>query len=170
MRLRKCALNVQLLTKLSHVTRGATLIIGTLNPRISRPPHNVWHKQQTLRWMNVKSAHPPAPSRLRGRGQAGERLLFAMSRHECLSSTVSAPVSQWTFILFGGEQVLRSGAKSQRIAVWRLLYHLQHSGQYLSRLQTDWLTHDVASVSYFDSGIPLMAILAKRAERSTARA
>ncbi len=51
-----------------------------------------------------------------------------------------------TPFLWGEEQVLRSRAKSQWIAVWWLLYHLQHPGRYLSRLQTDWLTHDIASV------------------------
>lgn len=51
-----------------------------------------------------------------------------------------------TSFLSRGRQVLRSRAKSQWIAVWWLLYHLQHPGRYLSRLQTDWLTHNAASV------------------------
>lgn len=33
--------------------------------------------------------------------------------------------------------ILQSGAESQRIAVWWLLYRVQHPGRYLSRLQTD---------------------------------
>lgn len=51
------------------------------------------------------------------------------------------------FPLMGKTKVLRSRAKSQWIAVWWLLYQVQHPGRYLSRLQTDWVTHDIASVS-----------------------
>lgn len=79
-------------------------------------------------------------------------------------------VCRRAYILLGGAQVLRSGVESQRIAVWRLLYRLQHPGQYLSRLQTDWLTHDVVCVSSYDSGIPIMAISVMMVESSAARA
>ena len=112
----------------------------------------------------MKSAHPHTPfapsHEMGGDAQASAFVLLhiALTEHSGRSRSLGVP------------QVLWSGAKSQRIAVWRLLYRLQHSGQYSSRLQTDWLTHDVASVSMFDSGIPRMAIIAIRAERSAARA
>ena len=68
-----------------------------------------------------------------------------------------------------GELVLRSRAKSQWIAVWWLLYHLQHPGRYLSRLQTDWLTHDVASVMrVLTQGSQPRRYLVVEAEKSSA--
>ena len=154
-----------------HVSPWGYPQVRSLTPRIARPLCVVCiaHNRSSLRWVNVKSALLPALSLLR-RGQARERFALPLLPPRQQPRSRRRSLFQWTFILFGGEQVLRSGAKSQRIAVWRLLYHLQHSGQYLSRLQTDWLTHDVASVSMFDSGIPPMAIMAMRAERSTARA
>jgi len=153
----------------SHlVGTGATLNIGSSTPRASRVPvqYDGYNSEVNQREKSPLSWHP--------RRNGADKRAGSHSRNSEMrrGAFAHSPRSlfRWTFILFGEEQVLRSGAKSQRIAVWWLLYHLQHSGQYLSRLQTDWLTHDVASVSMFDSGIPPMAIMAMRAERSTARA
>ena len=75
-------------------------------------------------------------------------LLFYYGEKREEKSLISDPRQRGrTSFLSGEGQVLRSRSKSQWIAVWWLLYHSQHPGRYLSRLQTDWLTHGIASVS-----------------------
>ena len=75
-----------------------------------------------------------------------------------LLSPLSRFSNEDVFPLWEKPKVLRSRAKSQWIAVWWLLYQVQHPGRYLSRLQTDWLTHDIASVSKVRQRDPSMTM------------
>ena len=83
-------------------------------------------------------------------------------KHEREKRTAKAALpslsNEDVFPLWEKPKVLRSRAKSQWIAVWWLLYQVQHPGRYLSRLQTDWLTHDIASVSKVRQRDPSMTM------------
>jgi hypothetical protein len=63
--------------------------------------------------------------------------------------------------------ILQSRAESQRIAVWWLLYRVQHPGRYLSRLQTDRrsLKPCAALCSVLGSGRPGFGVAADAAAR-----
>lgn len=74
------------------------------------------------------------------------------------AAALSSPSTRGRLSSVGKTKVLRSRAKSQWIAVWWLLYQVQHPGRYLSRLQTDWLTHDIASVSKVRQRDPSMTM------------